>query len=458
MKLFTKLTIAGGVLLLILAIIYVICNRAPSDNLSSNEQAVEILSKGQCLMCHSDDVTLPFYTKFPGAKNLIQKDIAEGYKHTDLTPVYQSLAEGTPVDEVLLAKMEHVTRDRSMPAARFYLVHWGSKMTKKKSEQLLAWIQQERIDNYVTGYAHEKFAFEIVQPLPDSLPVDPRKVELGYKLFHDTRFSSDNTVSCASCHDLGTGGVDNKQYSEGVGGQFGGVNAPTVFNAAFNFVQFWDGRAGDLAAQAGGPPLNPVEMASASWEEIIEKLQQDKELTAEFLSVYPDGYSGENLTDAIAEFEKTLITPNSRFDKYLKGDETALTAQEIRGYELFKEKKCATCHVGANLGGQSYELMGQKEDYFAHRGLDITDEDYGRFKETQTERDRHRFKTPGLRNVALTAPYLHDGTALTLFDAVDHMARFQLGIKLTEKDRDDIVAFLETLTGEYQGVPLGQNS
>ena len=185
----------------------------------------------------------------------------------------------------------------------------------------------------------------------------------------------------------------------------------------------------------------------------------DKELTAEFTAVYPDGYSGENLTDAIAEFEKTLLTPNSRFDRYLKGDSTALTAQEIKGYELFKANDCATCHVGANLGGQSYELMGLKADYFGDRGLELTVEDNGRYKETKQERDRHRFKTPGLRNVALTAPYLHDGTAKTLDEAVDAMAKYEVGTTLSSADRDDIVAFLKTLTGEYQGKPLdAQNS
>ena len=205
--------------------------------------------------------------------------------------------------------------------------------------------------------------------------------------------------------------------------------------------------------------MNPVEMACQSWDEIIDKLKQDKELTAEFLAVYPDGYSGDNLTDAIAEFEKTLLTPDSRFDLYLKGDSSALTAQEIRGYELFKSNDCATCHVGANLGGQSYELMGLKADYFADRGLAMTEEDNGRYKETGTARDRHRFKTPGLRNIALTAPYLHDGTARTLEETVDVMTKYQVGRSLPAAERDDIVAFLKTLTGEYRGRPLdAQNS
>ena len=211
-----------------------------------------------------------------------------------------------------------------------------------KKSMMLSWVKKQRETHYATGLACEEFANEPIQPIVDSIPVNPDKVELGKILFHDTRLSSDNTVSCASCHDLNTGGVDNKQYSEGVGGQFGGVNAPTVYNAAFNFVQFWDGRAGTLAEQAAGPPLNPVEMASQSFDDIIAKLAADKELTKRFMAIYPDGYSEKNITDAIEEFEKTLITPNSAFDRYLKGDKSAISQEAIDGYALFKENKCAT--------------------------------------------------------------------------------------------------------------------
>lgn len=459
MKLFPKILIGAGVVVVGLGIAYHLSNTAPSADLPREQQALAILNDGQCLMCHSENPDLPFYASFPIAKGLIGTDLATGYKHTDLTNVYEALQNGGKVDEATLAKIERVIDKETMPMARFSMMHWGSAITGKKAEMMKDWIQEHRAEHYATNLAHSTFAFEPVQPIIDSLPVDPAKVALGYKLFHDPRFSADNSVSCASCHGLNTGGVDNKQYSEGVGGKLGGVNAPTVYNAALNFVQFWDGRAATLAAQAGGPPMNPVEMASASWEEIIDKLKQDKELTAEFLAVYPEGYSGDNLTDAIAEFEKTLLTPNSRFDRYLKGDDKILTAQEIKGYDLFKLNDCAACHVGANLGGQSYELMGLKADYFADRGLELTEEDNGRFKETRTERDRHRFKTPGLRNVALTAPYLHDGSAKTLEEAVDAMAVYQVGQTLSTADRDDIVSFLKTLTGEYRGTMLDtQNS
>ena len=167
--------------------------------------------------------------------------------------------------------------------------------------------------------------------------------------------------------------------------------------------------------------------------------------------MYPDGFNQANITDAIQEFERTLLTPNSRFDKYLKGDNAALTAEELAGYDLFKKYNCATCHVGENMGGQSYELLGIKHDYFADRGTELTIEDNGRFKETKDERDRHRFKVPGLRNVALTAPYFHDGTQATLEDAVIAMAKYEVGVDLSTQEVAQMVSFLRTLTGEYQG-------
>ena len=283
---------------------------------------------------------------------------------------------------------------------------------------------------------------------------DPAKAALGFDLYHDKRLSVDNTVACASCHDLATAGVDNHQYSHGVNDLLGGVNAPTVYNAVYNFVQFWDGRAATLAAQAAGPPLNPVEMASPSFESIVEKLNADKAFVKSFKAVYPEGISEATITDAIEHFERTLITPNSRFDKWLRGDDAAITAEEFEGYELFKKYDCATCHAGKNLGGLSYELMGLRKHYFEARGLEMTEEDNGRYKETKQERDRHRFKVPGLRNVEHTWPYYHDGTRETLEDAVRDMGTYQSGVELTDEETAKITAFLKTLTGEYQGKPV----
>ena len=192
----------------------------------------------------------------------------------------------------------------------------------------------------------------------------------------------------------------------------------------------------------------------ALFDEICDKLKADESFNKAFTEVYADGINQANITNAIQEFEKTLLTPNSRFDKYLKGDKTAMNADEVAGYELFKKYNCATCHVGENMGGQSYELMGIKQDYFADRGTELTIEDNGRYKETKDERDRHRFKVPGLRNIALTAPYYHDATQATLEDAVVSMARYEVGEELSQQEVQKIVAFLKTLTGEYKGKPL----
>jgi cytochrome c peroxidase len=323
-------------------------------------------------------------------------------------------------------------------------------MTDKKAGMIAEWARDYRTAYYNDGLSGER-AGEPVRPIIANPDVNPQKVALGFDLYHDTRLSVDNTVSCATCHGLNTGGVDNLQYSKGVENNMGGVNAPTTYNAVYNFVQFWDGRAKTLAEQAAGPPLNPVEMASTSFDEIIAKLAQDEKYVAEFNALYADGITEANITNAIEEFERTLVTPNSQFDKWLLGDNEALTVDELRGYDLFKANNCATCHVGANLGGESYELMGLRQHYFEARGMELTEEDNGRFKQTKNERDRHRFKVPGLRNIELTWPYYHDGTRLTMDEAVSDMARYQCDVELSDADITSIVAFLRTLTGEYQG-------
>ena len=437
----------------IVAAIYTTMNRPPAAELGLNGQVLNILETGGCLSCHSSDFELPFYADFPVAGDLVRKDVEEGYRAYDITPLMSALSNGTEPSPVDVAKVEKVAQDKRMPMAKYYLVHWGSQMTKAKSEIIVEWATKYRTLHYADGL-QGKFAGEPVRPIAQSVSVDERKMKLGDMLYHDTRLSSDNTVSCASCHDLSTAGVDNKQYSEGVDGQKGGVNAPTTFNAVYNFVQFWDGRATTLAEQAAGPPLNPVEMASKSFDEIVAKLEKNKAVKQAFEEIYPDGITEANITNAIEEFERTLITPNAPFDAYLLGNEGAISAQAKQGYELFKKYDCATCHVGPNLGGESYELMGLRNHYFAERGMELTVEDDGRYKQTQQERDRHRFKVPGLRNVALTWPYYHDGTRTTLADAVRDMGKYQSGVELGEQQVDDIVAFLNTLTGEYQGKPL----
>ena len=453
-----KTKVKWGVCLLLIAaaamtLIYRLVNQLPSADLPANLQVLEIFEEGGCLSCHSSDPKVPFYAKLPVAGDIVMKDIDSGYRAFDVKPFMEALATDGEVSPVDLAKIEKVVYDDRMPMPKYYLVHWGSSLTGAKRAVVLAWIRDYRSSMYDDGLEGDR-ANEPVRPIAQSADVDEAKAALGFALYHDTRLSVDNTVSCATCHGLETAGVDNLQYSEGVEGQKGGVNAPTVYNAVYNFVQFWDGRAKTLADQAAGPPLNPVEMASPSFDHIIAKLASDKKFAEEFGKVYPDGFTQENITDAIEEFERTLITPDSRFDKWLRGDDSAITPEELAGYELFKTYDCATCHVGPNLGGMSYELMGLRRHYFADRGMELTNEDNGRYKETQLERDRHRFKVPGLRNIELTWPYYHDGTRTTLEDAVRDMGTYQSGVELSDTEVAQITSFLKTLTGEYDGRTL----
>ena len=440
-----------------LTLVYRLVNQLPSADLPMNLQVLDIFEEGGCLSCHSADPDVPFYAKMPVAGKIVMKDIDSGYRAFDVEPFMEALAVDGEVGQVDLAKIEKVVLDDRMPMPKYYLVHWGSSLTDAKRAVVLSWIRDRRAAMYDDGLVGDR-ANEPVRPIDTEVNADPAKVALGFAFFHDPRLSVDNTVSCATCHALETAGVDNHQYSHGVDDQLGGVNAPTVYNAVYNFVQFWDGRAKTLADQAAGPPLNPVEMASPSFDAIIAKLKADKKFAKEFTKVYPDGITEANITNAIEEFERTLITPDSRFDKWLRGNDSAITADELSGYELFKTYDCATCHVGPNLGGQSYELMGLRRHYFAERGMELTNEDNGRYKETQLERDRHRFKVPGLRNVEHTWPYYHDGTRHTLEEAVRDMGLYQSGVELSETEVAQITDFLKTLTGEYNGTPVTSNN
>ena len=449
---------AGAVAVVGLAITYRAVNKAPDTSLPANEQMAQILEDGGCAFCHTASPDLPFYASWPVASSLIKGHVEDGYRMFDIEPMMNALKEGKAVGEVDLAKVEKCMADGTMPMASYYLAHWGSSITDAKKDVAMKWAGLHRATFYPNELAADEFKNEPVRPLPTALPVNEAKVALGKALYHDTRLSGDNTVSCATCHGIETAGVDNKQYSEGIAGQFGGINAPTSYNAALNFVQFWDGRAATLADQAAGPPLNPVEMGSASFEEIAAKLSADEAFNAQFLAVYPEGLNEKTITDAIAEYEKTLLTPDSPFDLYLKGDKNAMTAEQIEGYNLFKDYKCATCHVGELLGGQSYEMMGQRANYFQNREANIksglTDADNGRWAQTQVERDRYRFKTPTLRNVALTWPYYHDGSVPTLEEAISMMAEYQVGREMNGFEVDKVKAFLDALTGKYQGQTL----
>ena len=288
-------------------------------------------------------------------------------------------------------------------------------------------------------------------PLPEVENQQTEKAQLGQRLFSDKRLSHDNTIACISCHDLTAAGDDQLPVSVGVGGRTGPINAPTVFNSSLNFVQFWDGRAASLEEQAAGPVHNPLEMAS-NWAEAIAKLSQDESYRRDFVQIYPQGMTGDTIVDAIAAFERTLLTPNSRFDRFLRGDKNALDAFEQSGYQRFLDYGCASCHQGAGVGGNMFQRFGVMADYFA--GREAKPADLGRFNVTARDEDRHVFKVPSLRNVAVTEPYFHDASGRTLEEAVVVMGRYQLGRDISAADAKSIAAFLRTLTGEWQGRPL----
>ncbi len=282
----------------------------------------------------------------------------------------------------------------------------------------------------------------MITPLPTSIPYDKEKAMLGKQLYMDTSLSKDGKVSCNTCHDLKRYGVDNEIFSIGADGVLDEpFNSPTTFNSVFNFVQFWDGKAKNLADQAKNPFINPKEMALKDEAEVVKRVEANAKYKASFDKIYGE-ITMQNITDAIAEFEKTLITPNAPFDRYLNGDENAISSQAKRGWEAFKSNGCVACHQGQNIGGTMYQKIGIFEPY-------PNQENLGRYEITKIESDKMVFKVPSLRNVAKTAPYYHDGSIPTLDACVQFMAYYQLGRFLDQQTVDDIVAFLESLTGEF---------
>ena len=285
-------------------------------------------------------------------------------------------------------------------------------------------------------------ADEPIQPVKPVQSVNLGMVELGKKLYFDPRLSKSGFISCNSCHNLSMGGTDNLKTSIGHNWQQGPINAPTVLNSSLNLAQFWDGRAADLKAQAGGPIANPGEMGFTH-ALAVGVLESIPEYVAEFKLVFgQDKITIDEVTTAIAEFEKTLVTPNAPFDQWLLGDKAALNQDELAGYKLFKESGCVACHNGEAVGGNSFQKMGIMEPYQAKSPAE------GLSAVTGKDADRFKFKVPTLRNVEVTYPYFHDGEAETLTEAVDVMGRLQLGKKFTDKENAQIVAFLKSLTGD----------
>lgn len=302
-----------------------------------------------------------------------------------------------------------------------------------------------------------KQAQGVFKPVPSVVPavknnaVTRDKVALGKALFFDPRLSASGILSCNTCHNLGMGGDDNLETSVGHGWQRGPRNAPTVLNAVFNVAQFWDGRAADLKAQAKGPVQAGVEMNNtpAQVEKTLASMPAYVDMFSKAFPGETSPVSFDNMAKAIEAFEATLITPASRFDQYLEGNATVLTAQEKSGLKLFMDKGCSSCHAGVNIGGETYAPFGVSEK----PGADILPEgDKGRFAVTKTADDSYVFRAGPLRNIALTAPYFHSGKVWSLEQAVAIMGQSQLGAKLTDKEVKDITAFLNALTGEQPKV------
>jgi cytochrome c peroxidase len=285
--------------------------------------------------------------------------------------------------------------------------------------------------------------------------LDPAKVELGRKLFEDPRVSGGNTVSCASCHDLDRSGDDQNRRSLSSDGRLLDFNAPTIFNAALNFRLNWRGNFRTLEAQNESVLLGP-RLMNIGWDELLKRLRADRDYQSAFSATYAGGAQRSSVLDALATFQRSLLTPDAPFDDYLRGAPDAITTDQQRGYQLFKSYGCIACHQGRNLGGNLLQKFGIFADPFSGRAM--TEADLGRYSITHLESDRQVFRVPSLRNVAVTAPYFHDGHVSSLIEAVDTMARSQLGRELPKQDLDLIVGFLSTLTGKYQGRSLAASA
>jgi len=293
-------------------------------------------------------------------------------------------------------------------------------------------------------------------PIPADNPISEPKILLGKTLWFDKRLSKDGTLSCNSCHNVMSGGDDNRPNSVGLSDKHTDRSSPTIWNVGYQTVQFWDGRTKTLEEQAKEALINPAQMAMLNWDAIMERLNKMPAYVELFKMAFPteeNPLNADNITKAIATYERMLNTPNSAFDRYVKGDSKALTEQQVRGMKTFEEAGCTTCHNGANFSGpQNPEGFFMKFPLFAGSEYDkkykLLD-DYGRSDITKNEQDKYVWRVPTLRNIALTAPYLHNGSAITLNEAIKVMAKTQSNKELSDEQINDIEAFLESLTGEF---------
>ena len=319
---------------------------------------------------------------------------------------------------------------------------------------------------FLSGFnAYAQFKALPDQPeIPKDNPQTPEKIELGKMLYFDPRISIDGTISCNTCHNVMADGADMRSFGAGVQGKRGGRGSPTVWNSAFMTVQFWDGREPSLEAQSKGPMTNPVEMAMPDHKLVVSRIQQIPGYVDAFKKVFPKDrkITIDNVAKAIASYERTLITPNSPFDKYMKGDKKAMTAQQIKGMKLVEEIGCTSCHNGVNFAGDGFKMgEGHYQPFPQIPGSEYDKKydimaDLGRYEVTKKDEDKNHWRVPTWRNVALTAPYFHNGKVKTLDEAVRVMAKTQLGLDLKKGQVEDIVAFLNALTGEFpvQTMPM----
>ena len=395
---------------LITMVMYYFINTMPTDGFTEDEKVTAIFEEASCIACHQKNSETSLVADIPVIGRIIKNNRRNAYRMFDIGDSFEHIKKGEAVNEVRLAKIEWVTLfNPSMPPATYYLTHWGAAINPAKRTIISDWITRHREYFYPNTMSSDRFRLEPVRPIPPSMAGDLEKNTLGKTLFYDNGLS----VSCTSCHQPDKGGANNNQFAIGAGMRAQNINTPTLFNTTFHIAQGWNGHAANIH-----------EMISAH-----------------------EGYElkDEAVIEAIAAYTESLLTPDGSFDRYLKGDEQAITPEAIHGYALFKSNKCATCHVGVTLGGQSFEWMGIYADYFKDRGWEIVKEDLGRYNVTADENDHHRFKVPGLRNVALTKPYFHDGSRQSLAEAVQIMGKYQSGKQISDDDTHAIVAFLETL-------------
>ncbi|MCW8889377.1 MAG: c-type cytochrome [Sedimenticola sp.] len=293
---------------------------------------------------------------------------------------------------------------------------------------------------------------EPILPVAPYISTDPAKVALGEKLFHEPMLSQNGRVACSSCHNLQAAGHDGLSTSIDIRGGFDELNTPTLFNASLNYVLSWTGHLKTLEEQIETVMHNPKHMGS-NWERAMGRLRADKTYQQQFQLLYPEGVTDQAVMDALAEYERTLVTPDAPFDRFLKGDQKAISEQAKTGYTLFKSYGCIACHQGQNVGGQLFAKFGLFRNFFNTKER-LTNADLGRYRLTGKPEDRHVFRVPSLRNVARTGPYFHDGSIATLPDAVRYMGDLQLGRRIPDQDVGYLVAFLESLTGQYQGREL----